>query len=412
MVVAEALAAGLPVLASARRRAGAARCRRRPGCWCRRATSPALQAALERLIAEPAPARATGRRRPGGGRRLPTWHDAGGALRRRAGRPGMTRRARAPPAGFSADWLQQREPFDAVARATAPRRACALDAALAALRPAPRHALARHRPGLRHRRQPALAGAAPGRRAAVAGGRPRRGTAAALASVAAGRRGPGCGCGERGHAGREGPLATSRCSFSGPGFDAAIVRRRLDLAHAAGRVCPGTPPTWSRPRRCSTWSVRPGCSGWWRPAPRPAWRLLFALSVDGRHRWTPRDRHDADVGALFAAHQRRDKGFGPALGAARRTGAAARRCAPPATACTARAATGGWTAARDAGTRCALQRAMVDGIAGAACEQDPAAAARVQALAAAAAGAGAACARCASATSTCWRCRRADDAGG
>ncbi len=43
--------------------------------------------------------------------------------------------------------------------------------------------------------------------------------------------------------------------------------------------------------------------------------LLLSLSVDGRHIWTPADPGDAEVGALFAAHQRRDKGFGPALGA-------------------------------------------------------------------------------------------------
>lgn len=42
--------------------------------------------------------------------------------------------------------------------------------------------------------------------------------------------------------------------------------------------------------------------------------MLLALSVDGRHRWTPSDPQDGTVGALFAAHQRRDKGFGAALG--------------------------------------------------------------------------------------------------
>ncbi|RYY65656.1 MAG: class I SAM-dependent methyltransferase, partial [Comamonadaceae bacterium] len=42
--------------------------------------------------------------------------------------------------------------------------------------------------------------------------------------------------------------------------------------------------------------------------------LLFALSVDGRIEWEPGDPLDAAVQQLFAAHQRRDKGFGPALG--------------------------------------------------------------------------------------------------
>lgn len=43
--------------------------------------------------------------------------------------------------------------------------------------------------------------------------------------------------------------------------------------------------------------------------------LLISLNVDGRHLWTPEDPQDARVGELFAAHQRREKGLGPALGA-------------------------------------------------------------------------------------------------
>jgi SAM-dependent methyltransferase len=42
--------------------------------------------------------------------------------------------------------------------------------------------------------------------------------------------------------------------------------------------------------------------------------LLFALSVDGRTTWSPTDEADERVHRLFAEHQRRDKGFGPALG--------------------------------------------------------------------------------------------------
>lgn len=44
--------------------------------------------------------------------------------------------------------------------------------------------------------------------------------------------------------------------------------------------------------------------------------LLAALSVDGRVRFTPDDAEDGAVLAAFAADQRRDKGFGPALGPA------------------------------------------------------------------------------------------------
>jgi SAM-dependent methyltransferase len=44
--------------------------------------------------------------------------------------------------------------------------------------------------------------------------------------------------------------------------------------------------------------------------------FLAALSVDGRIAWQPADAADALVAAAFACDQGRDKGFGPALGAA------------------------------------------------------------------------------------------------
>ena len=42
---------------------------------------------------------------------------------------------------------------------------------------------------------------------------------------------------------------------------------------------------------------------------------LFALNVDGTMIWTPSDPDDEDLECMFNAHMRRDKGFGPALGA-------------------------------------------------------------------------------------------------
>lgn len=42
--------------------------------------------------------------------------------------------------------------------------------------------------------------------------------------------------------------------------------------------------------------------------------VLFTLTYDGRIVWSPEDPHDGLVAGLFNAHQRRDKGFGPALG--------------------------------------------------------------------------------------------------
>ena len=47
--------------------------------------------------------------------------------------------------------------------------------------------------------------------------------------------------------------------------------------------------------------------------------LCLALTVDGRIEWSPALEGDGLVGALFERHQRRDKGFGPALGAAAET---------------------------------------------------------------------------------------------
>ncbi len=42
--------------------------------------------------------------------------------------------------------------------------------------------------------------------------------------------------------------------------------------------------------------------------------IYAPLTIDGRVRWSPVDRDDAAITRVFAAHQRTDKGFGPALG--------------------------------------------------------------------------------------------------
>lgn len=44
--------------------------------------------------------------------------------------------------------------------------------------------------------------------------------------------------------------------------------------------------------------------------------FLAVLTVDGRREWAPGIKEDAIVAEGFAQHQRRDKGFGPALGGA------------------------------------------------------------------------------------------------
>jgi SAM-dependent methyltransferase len=97
--------------------------------------------------------------------------------------------------------------------------------------------------------------------------------------------------------------------------------------------------------------------------------LYAALSYDGRLDWAPALPGDAEARAAFAAHQGRDKGFGPALGPAAgealaaafaRHGFAVRRAASP------------W---RLGPAEAALQRALVEGIAAAAAEAGLAAAA-------------------------------------
>ena len=91
--------------------------------------------------------------------------------------------------------------------------------------------------------------------------------------------------------------------------------------------------------------------------------MFFALSVDGRVRWMPPIEEDEAVLRLFAAHQRRDKGFGPALGGEAPAIAAARLRAM------------GYRVMQSCSDwhidGLAMLRAMAEGMAGAAREQDP-----------------------------------------
>jgi hypothetical protein len=97
--------------------------------------------------------------------------------------------------------------------------------------------------------------------------------------------------------------------------------------------------------------------------------VLFALTYDGRIELSPAEPEDAEVLALVNAHQRGDKGFGPALGPAaaeaapRAFAAAGFRCA------TTRS---DWVLAPDAA---AVQTAVIDGLRQAAGETAPARAA-------------------------------------
>jgi SAM-dependent methyltransferase len=273
---------------------------------------------------------------------------------------------------FSADWLQQREPFDAIARTAAALRLTL--PALAALRPDPTTPwrvidLACGTGANLRWLAPRLGGAQqwlvvdrdvellqrwPACLKAAAG--PAHGTTVTRAQSAV-------------------PL-DEPLSFGGPGFAAAIVRHPLDLASRLEAL------PWQAAHLVTASALLDLVSAAWlqrvvAAAVSARVALLFALSVYGRHRWIPRDRHDTTVGALFEAHQGRDKGFGPALGA---HGAPELRRALAAAGWRVRTARSDWwlDGRADPHAR-ALQQAMVDGIAIAACEQEPAATATVRA---------------------------------
>lgn len=283
--------------------------------------------------------------------------------------------ATAPAASFSAGWLALREPFDRAARTAAwPRLRHALAAppaggwrvvdlacgtgaglrGLAAWLGGPQHwLLLDHDAGLLDAALPALVAWA-GSAEVVAD------PAAAGASVST-----------------TWPTWPT-WSLAAPAGRVQVVRRRVDLAGAL-------PPIdlhgvhWVTASALldlvsDDWLAR--LVDWLAGAPaRPA--LCFALTVDGRLRWWPADPADEPVRAAFAAHQRRDKGFGPALG-----GQAARRAA-------ARLRAAGYRVQRvrsdwciDGQAASAMLAAMIDGLAAAAREQQPAQAGLIAAWAA------------------------------
>jgi hypothetical protein len=99
--------------------------------------------------------------------------------------------------------------------------------------------------------------------------------------------------------------------------------------------------------------------------------FLACLTVDGRDTLQPRHPHDALVRAAFRRDQRRDKGFGPALG-----------CAAPSIALKALAARGFVTASASTDwhvprTALRMQRALIDGTADAARSAIPSRAAAI-----------------------------------
>lgn len=249
-------------------------------------------------------------------------------------------------ARFSADWLQQREPFDTAARDEAARH-LQLAARLPAMAPPP-------------------------------------GTPWRVIDL-----GCGTGANQRWLAPRLGGpqqwlvvdhdaalLRGWPPNVSGPGFEASIVCRQLDLARHLDAL------PWHAAHLVTASALLDLVSADWLQrlvshavAARAA--MLFTLSVDGLHDWEPGDPLDSTVGRLFARHQRRDKGFGPALGAA---AVPALRRALQGSGYRVFSAASDWRIqSLESAHAGALHHALVDGIAHAACEQEPASIAALEA---------------------------------
>lgn len=155
--------------------------------------------------------------------------------------------------------------------------------------------------------------------------------------------------------------------IAGPDFHVEVVRHRVDLARDLATI------DFSETPLVTASALLDLVSASWlqtlvRKAQAARAALLFGLNVDGRTMWDPVDRDDARVHGLFSEHQRRDKGFGPALGSH------AAAIALQQMACagyeTLQVQTD-WVI--DGAQAPEMQLAMVEGMATAALEQDPAA---------------------------------------
>jgi SAM-dependent methyltransferase len=165
---------------------------------------------------------------------------------------------------------------------------------------------------------------------------------------------------------------------SGPGFSAEVTRRTTDLARDLATL------DFASVQLVTASALLDLVSEPWLQQLAQQGRsagtaLLFALNVDGRTQWQPADPHDDTVHREFSLHQRRDKGFGPALGP---------QAVPCAQQVLARAgyqvtqAPSDWVidaTSAPGGDAAAMLTAMVDGMAAAAIEQAPGSAAGVQA---------------------------------
>lgn len=162
----------------------------------------------------------------------------------------------------------------------------------------------------------------------------------------------------------------------GPGFEASTVCQRMDLSQHLETL------PWHAAHLVTASALLDLVSAGWLQrlvalAAGARAAMLFSLSVDGRHRWEPEDPQDMTVGRLFALHQRRDKGLGPALGAA--AFPALRRALHGRGYRVFSAPSDWWLHSHHGPQATALHHALIDGIAHAASEQDPASTAALEA---------------------------------
>ncbi len=152
----------------------------------------------------------------------------------------------------------------------------------------------------------------------------------------------------------------------GPDFHVEVVCQRVDLARVVASV------DFSAATLVTASALLDLVSAPWlqllvQQAQAARAALLFSLNVDGRTMWQPADPDDERVHRLFSQHQRRDKGFGPALGSA--AGATAVHEMARAGYETLQLQTD-WVI--DGTQAPAMQLAMIEGMAAAALEHDPA----------------------------------------
>ncbi len=163
------------------------------------------------------------------------------------------------------------------------------------------------------------------------------------------------------------------CRIEGPGFSATVAWQRLDLSRDLESI------DLAHTALISASALLDLVSAAWlqrliERARGAGAAMLWALTVDGRLAWEPADPDDAAVHALFCRHQHRDKGFGPALWSQASDFALAQLARAGYDSTVARS---DWSMAGEPGA--SMQRAMIDGIAAAALEQDPSMLVRVRA---------------------------------